>query len=156
MNLSAFQTWSLVVVMFASANAGVAEDKTTPASRPVSLLDCLQPDSWATVVSDQGGYRLRVLKDEEKNEAEQTIDRYRASRGQGAGDDGLTAAYRTMPSDIRAGRFYTIRRFGSDAVEVKDDELRAILPLTSVRVFLLGPKGSFTRTPSCASPSNHD
>ena len=48
-----------------------------------------------------------------------------------------------MPSDVRAGRFYTIRRFGSDAVELQDDELHAILPLASVRVFLLGPKGSF-------------
>jgi type II secretory pathway component GspD/PulD (secretin) len=142
-NLSAIHTWSLVVVMFACTNVAADEDKTASASRPTSLLDSLQGKSWATLASEQGGYRLRLLTDEEKSEAEQTVDEYGESRGRGSSDEALTTAYRAMPSDVRASRFYKIRRLGSDAIELKGNELDAILPLASVRVVLIGPAGSF-------------
>lgn len=124
-------------MVFVCTNLAADEDTTASAIRPVQFLDSLQGKLWATVASEQGGYRLRLLTDQEKNEAEQTVDRYRKSR-----DEERTAAYRTMPADVRAGRFYKIRRFGAGAIELQGDELHAILPLTSVRVMLLGPKGS--------------
>jgi hypothetical protein len=141
-NLSAIHNWSLGVVMFACTHVGADEGETVSDSRPASLGDSLQGKSWATVATDQGGYRLRLLTDAEKSEADQTIDRYRKLRGQGTGDEELSAAYRAMPSDVRAHRYYRIRRLRSDAIELKGDALHAILPLASVRVVLLGPTGS--------------
>jgi hypothetical protein len=101
----------------------------------MSLPESLQGKSWATVSSDQGGYRVRILTDEEKAEAEQTAEDYHELLGKGLDSQELREAYRSMPSDVRTGRFYKIRTLGQGAVELKGNELHAILPMTSIDRF---------------------
>ena len=148
MNPSAVRTWSILLAIAACSVVRSDDSQPPSASGMASLLSSLQGKTWATVSGDQGGYELRLLTDEEKTGVEETIDRYREVRGRDDATDDeterVTTAYRSMPSDVRSARFYKIRRLGPDAVELKGDDLHAIMPMTSIRIALLGPTGSLS------------
>lgn len=144
MNLSALRAYRLVAVIFATSYVLADQNETASEARPSSLQDALQDKPWATVATDQAGYRLRLLTVQEKQAAEKIVDRFIESRDQGSSDQALSDAYRKMPSDVREGRFYRMRRLESSTLELTRGELHVILPLTSVRVVLIGPSGSFS------------
>ncbi len=146
MRISAICTWSIVVILFVCSVARAADGQSASVSGLASLLSNLNGKTWATL-SDQGGFQLRLLTAEEKTVAAETIDKYRQLRtSEDTTDseeaDRIIVAYRSMPSDVRAARFYKVRVVGPDAIELKSDTLHAILPMSSVRIVLLGPTGS--------------
>jgi hypothetical protein len=110
-----------------------------------SLLVGLHAE-WATLLSDQHGYQLRLITNAEKALVEQIITQYRVIRdGESAVDIDratiVTTAYRSMPSDVRAARFFRVLNVTETFIELQDDEVRARLPMSSIGVLLVGARG---------------
>ncbi|MFP6674677.1 MAG: secretin N-terminal domain-containing protein [Pirellulaceae bacterium] len=110
-----------------------------------SLLVGLHAE-WATLLSDQHGYQLRLITNAEKALVEQIITQYRVIRdGESAVDIDratiVTTAYRSMPSDVRAARFFRVLHVTETFIELQDDEVRARLPMSSIGVLLVGARG---------------
>ena len=150
MNFSAIRAGSLLLAIIANSIAS-ANDNEPSASEAASWLSTLtlQGRGWATVASDQSGYRLRLLTDDEKSRVDETMDRLRELRSREAADDTeqterISAAYRSLPADLRGSRFYEIRRLSPDAIELKGQQMHAILPVASVQLVVIGPTGSLS------------
>lgn len=144
MNAQTIRTVTYLVATIVANGIAGAEDSSRPGSRPTSILDRLNEESWATVVTDQGSYMLRVISEQDKLDIEKKIADYRAASSGGPTSGEPSVDYRAIPSDLRSGRFFRVQRYGSDAVRLTNDEIDALVPLTSIRVLLLGPSGSFS------------
>ena len=48
----------------------------------------------------------------------------------------------SLPDDLRSGAFFEVTDVRSDYVELKTEEAQVVLPISSIRVILLGEKGS--------------
>ena len=79
MNLSAIRTWSIIVVIVAAHGVRADDGESASASGLSTLWSTLEGKTWATL-SDQGGFQLRLLTEDEKRVAEETIDAYRKLR----------------------------------------------------------------------------
>jgi hypothetical protein len=130
--------------------AGIWADDAAPVSQATqksSLTTGLQDTNWATLVSDQRGYQIRLLTDNEKLVVERVVGQYRLIRdGQNAVDIDrakiVTTAYRSLPSDVRSARFFRVLQTTETFIELQNDEVHARIPVASMSIVLLGPRGS--------------
>ena len=103
---------------------------------------------WITLRSHDGHYEVRLLTDEQKTAAEETIARYRGETSSGASDRSTNSVsnYRSLATDVRGGRFYNVSRV-THGIEVSADGVRALIPFSSIGAVLYGPESTLVGNP---------
>jgi len=123
------------------------------------LVMQFKKSSWVTMASDQEGYRIRLLSNEEKEKVQKTVEDYRQMKSAGIAKaetetwTRVSAAFKSLPADLRSSRILQIVNVGVDFVELKDAEFHMILPMKSIRIVLLGNTGDPSNSGSAGQSS---
>ncbi|MHC4400641.1 MAG: hypothetical protein ACYTG0_13275 [Planctomycetota bacterium] len=141
---------ALLLSLFASS-----VQQESPSGEPCQIGGLFQKGQWVTLINDQGGYRIRIMTTEQKARAEKAIAEYEKRRvefreyllqsrrrnAEPAKRPPTPAEIPKLAEDLRDGSFLKVVSANRDYVELKGDEVHAIVPLSSIRLILLGDTG---------------